>query len=189
MQNPEMMMNLFHSPLIYVAMFAPFGVVLFLSLRISRMQASTAQLLFWVYAGLMGISMSFILSMYTTASVANIFFITASVFGSMSIYGYTTKKDLTSMGSFLIMGVWGLILASLINMFMHSSAFQMMISMVTVLIFTGLTAYDTQNIKEVYLSSDSTEVASKKAIIGALQLYIDFINIFISLLRLFGDRR
>lgn len=170
-------------------MLAPLGVVLFLGARIDKMEASTAQTLFWVYAALMGISLSIVLAMFKLESVARIFFITASVFGSMSLYGYTTKKDLTSMGSFMIMGLWGVILASIVNMFMQSSAMQLLISVLSVIIFTALTAYDTQKIKEIYAESDHTEIASKKAVFGALTLYLDFINIFMSLLYIFGDRK
>jgi hypothetical protein len=189
LENEPLMHSLASTPLIYVFMFAPLGVVMYLSLRIEKIQPATAQMMFWIYATLMGVSMAFILLPYTRVSIANIFFISASLFGSMSIFGYTTQRDLTSMGSFMIMGVWGILLASIINMFMQNSAFQLLISVVTVLVFTGLTAYDTQNIKEIYLSSDSEEIATKKAVIGALQLYLDFVNIFISLLRIFGDRR
>jgi FtsH-binding integral membrane protein len=170
-------------------MLAPLGIVLFLGARIDKMEASTTQTLFWVYAALMGISLSVVLAMFKLESVARIFFITASVFGSMSLYGYTTKKDLTSMGSFMIMGLWGVILASVVNMFMHSGALQLLLSIVSVIIFTGLTAYDTQKIKEIYASNDDSEIASKKAVFGALTLYLDFINIFMSLLHIFGDRR
>ncbi|MDP3372551.1 MAG: Bax inhibitor-1/YccA family protein [Candidatus Paracaedibacteraceae bacterium] len=187
--NQQLMSMIFGSPLGYVFMFAPFALVLFISFRLDKIQASTAQMLFWAYAGLMGISLSVIFMIYTGQSVARMFFVTASLFGSMSLYGYTTKKDLTSMGSFMMMGVWGIILASLVNMFFKSSAMQMLLSVLTVIVFTGLTAYDTQKIKEVYYESDSADVASKKAVMGALTLYIDFINIFLSLLRLFGERR
>lgn len=170
-------------------MLAPLGVVLFLSARLDKIEASTAQTLFWVYAALVGISLSVILAMFKTESVARIFFVTASVFGSMSLYGYTTKKDLTSMGSFMVMGLWGIILASIVNMFMQSGPMQLLISVLTVIIFTGLTAYDTQKIKEIYEEADHAEIASKKAVIGALTLYLDFINIFVSLLQIFGDRK
>ena len=173
----------------YVFMFAPLGVVMFLSFRLDRIAASTAQMLFWAYAGLMGISLSMVFLIYTGASITKIFLISASLFGSMSLYGYTTQRDLTSMGSFLTMGLWGIILASLVNMFLKSGQMEMVISIISVLIFTGLTAYDTQTIKEIYVNSDDHEVATKKAVFGALQLYLDFINIFLSLLRLFGERR
>lgn len=177
------------APFALLFMLAPFGVVMFLSVRLDKIEASTAQMLFWVYAALMGVSLSFMLAHFTTESIARVFFITASVFGSMSLYGYTTKKDLTSIGSFMIMGLWGVILASLVNMFMQSSAMQLLISVLSVIIFTGLTAYDTQKIKEIYAESDHTEIASKKAVFGALTLYLDFINIFMSLLYIFGDRK
>lgn len=177
------------APFALLFMLAPFGVVMFLSVRLDKIEASTAQMLFWVYAALMGVSLSFMLAHFTTESIARVFFITASVFGSMSLYGYTTKKDLTSIGSFMIMGLWGVILASIVNMFMQSSAMQLLISVLSVIIFTALTAYDTQKIKEIYAESDHTEIASKKAVFGALTLYLDFINIFMSLLYIFGDRK
>lgn len=177
------------APFALLFMLAPFGVVMFLSVRLDKIEASTAQMLFWVYAALMGVSLSFMLAHFTTESIARVFFITASVFGSMSLYGYTTKKDLTSMGSFMIMGLWGVILASIVNMFMQSSTMQLLISVLSVIIFTALTAYDTQKIKEIYAESDHTEIASKKAVFGALTLYLDFINIFMSLLYIFGDRK
>ncbi|AIK96134.1 membrane protein [Candidatus Paracaedibacter acanthamoebae] len=173
----------------YVTLFAPLAVVLFLSFRVGRMSFSAAQTTFWVYATLVGFSLTPLLLLYTGESVARIFFITASMFGAMALYGYTTKKDLTSMGSFLFMGLIGIVIASLVNLFMHSSAMSFVISALSVVIFTGLTAYDTQKIKDIYLESDGAEIAGKKAVMGALALYLDFINIFISLLRLFGDRR
>ena len=185
--NPHLLGSL--KPFALLFMLAPFGVVMFLSVRMDKIEASTAQMLFWVYAALMGVSLSFMLAHFTGESVARVFFITASLFGSMSLYGYTTKKDLTSMGSFMIMGLWGVILASVVNMFMHSSAMQLLISVLSVIIFTGLTAYDTQKIKEIYVESDHAEIAGKKAVFGALTLYLDFINIFVSLLHIFGDRK
>lgn len=186
--NPQLLMAIFSSPLQYVLLFAPFGLVMYLQFRIHKLQASTAQLLFFGYAALLGMSLSVIFLQYRLGSVFNIFLVSASVFGTMSLYGYTTKKDLTSMGSFLFMALIGLIVASLINIFMRNSMMDMLLSCITVLIFTGLTAYDTQMIKQIYYDSDSYETATKKAIIGALALYIDFINIFLSLLRLFGER-
>jgi len=177
------------APYSLLFMLAPFGVVMFLSIRLDKMESATAQMLFWVYAALMGISLSFMLVRFNIESIARVFFVTASVFGSMSLYGYTTKKDLTSIGSFMIMGLWGVILASVVNMFMQSSAMQLLISVLSVIIFTGLTAYDTQKIKEIYTESDHAEIASKKAVFGALTLYLDFINIFVSLLHIFGDRK
>ncbi len=187
--TPALIKALVVPPMGYVFMFAPLGVVLFLSFRLDRIAASTAQMLFWAYAGLMGISLSMIFLIYTSASIAKIFFVSASLFGSMSLYGYTTQRDLTSMGSFLTMGLWGIILASLVNIFLKSGPMEMVISIIAVLVFTGLTAYDTQTIKEIYMNSDDQDVATKKAVFGALQLYLDFVNIFLSLLRLFGERR
>ncbi len=172
----------------YVAMFAPLGLVLFLSFGINRMQASTAQLVFWVYAALVGVSLSSILLIYTGTSVVKTFFVTAAAFGSLSLYGYTTKKNLSGFGSFLIMGLFGLIIASIVNIFMQSSAMEFVISIAGVLIFAGLTAYDTQKIKLMYLEGEHSETATKKAIMGALSLYLDFINMFLFLLRFMGNR-
>ncbi len=178
------------SPLGWVAMLAPIGFVFFLSFKIQSISFKTAQLVFWLYAGVMGVSLSSLLMMYTGTSVARVFFITAAVFGSMSLYGYTTKRDLTGFGSFLMMGVFGLIIASIVNIFMQSSVMQFVLSVISVLIFTGLTAYDTQRLKGIYASvADSGEMAGKMAVMGALNLYMDFINLFINLLRLMGDRR
>ena len=187
--SPALMMSIFISPLKWVVMLAPFGMVMFLSARIGSMSFSAAQMSFWVYAGLMGLSLSSIFLVFTGQSIAQLFFVSASVFGAMSLYGYTTRKDLTALGSFLLMGVMGIVVASLVNLFLQSNAMQMMISVIGVLVFTGLTAYDTQQIKESYFEADSHELAGKKAILGALDLYQDFVNLFISLLYLFGDRR
>lgn len=172
----------------YIAMFSPLAFILVINFGINKMQASTVQMVFWAFAGVMGISLSNILLMYTGTSVAKTFFVTAAAFGCLSLYGYTTKKNLTGMGSFLIMGLFGLIIASIVNMFMQSSAMDFVISAIGVLIFAGLTAYDTQRIKLMYLESDHSEVASKKAIMGALSLYLDFINMFLFLLRFMGNR-
>jgi FtsH-binding integral membrane protein len=173
----------------FIVMIAPLGLVFFFSFKIASMRSSTAQVVFWVFAGLMGLSLSSILLNYTGASVARVFFITAATFGAMSLYGYTTKRDLTGWGSFLFMGLIGVILASIVNIFLASPALYFAISVIGVLIFVGLTAYDTQKIKEMYLESDGNEVMTKKAIMGALKLYLDFINLFIMLIRLFGVRR
>jgi hypothetical protein len=175
--------------LAYVAMFSPLAFVLVLSFGINKMQASTAQAVFWAFAAVMGLSLANIFLLYTGASITRVFFITAGTFAGMSLYGYTTKRDLTGMGSFLMMGLFGIIIASIVNMFMQSSAMHFVISVLGVLIFVGLTAYDTQKIKSVYLEADGAEVMTKKAIMGALTLYLDFINLFIMLLRLFGDRK
>jgi FtsH-binding integral membrane protein len=187
--SPAIMISIFTSPLKWVVMLAPIGMVFFLSARIGVLSLSSAQILFWIYAGLMGISLSTIFLVFTGESIARVFFITASIFAAMSLYGYSTHKDLTAMGSFLMMGVLGLIIASLVNLFFQSSAMQMMISSIGVLVFTGLTAYDVQQIKESYLESAIADISGKKAILGALQLYLDFINLFISLLQLSNDRR
>jgi FtsH-binding integral membrane protein len=146
--------------------------------------------MFWAFSAIMGMSLSNILMAYTAGSIARVFLITAATFGTMSLIGYTTKKDLTSIGSFLRMGVWGLIIASIVNIFMHSAPLMYAISYISVAVFTGLTAYDVQNIKNMYYHvSASGEFAKKAAVAGALSLYIDFINIFISLMNLMGDRR
>ena len=153
------------------------------------MSASKAQTIFWVFAALMGLSLSWILLVYTGVSVARVFFITSATFGAMSLYGYTTKRDLTKLGSFLMMGLIGIIIASLVNIFLKSTMMYFVVSILGVLIFVGLTAYDTQKIKNMYVASDTGELIGKKAVMGALTLYLDFINLFIMLLRLFGQRR
>ena len=180
---------LFFSGLKWIVMLAPLGIVFYMSFGIKKMSAAKAQTVFWVFAALMGLSLSWILLVYTGVSVARVFFITSATFGAMSIYGYTTKRDLTKLGSFLMMGLIGIIIASLINIFMKSSMMYFVISILGVLIFVGLTAYDTQKIKNMYVASDSGELIGKKAVMGALTLYLDFINLFIMLLRLFGQRR
>ncbi|MBN9542431.1 MAG: Bax inhibitor-1/YccA family protein [Alphaproteobacteria bacterium] len=169
---------------------APLGFAIFLSAGIQRVQVKTAQVLFYAYAAIMGLSLSSLFLVYTGESIAKTFFITAAVFGSMSIYGYTTKKDLTSMGSFLMMGVIGILIASVINIFLGSSGLSFIVSLLSVAIFTGLVAFDTQKLKQIYFAvGNDTEAAAKVSIIGALSLYMDFINIFVNLLRFFGDRR
>ena len=177
------------SGLKWIIMLAPLGIVFYMSFGINKMSSSKAQTVFWIFAGLMGLSLSSILLVYTGLSVTRVFFITSATFGAMSIYGYTTKRDLTKFGSFLMMGLIGIIIASLVNIFLKSSKMYFVISILGVLIFVGLTAYDTQKIKNMYVASDSGEVIGKKAIMGALTLYLDFINLFIMLLRLFGQRR
>ena len=181
--------TIYASGLKWVIMLAPLGVVLYMSFGIAKMSAAKAQTTFWVFAALMGASLSSIFLMYTGASITRVFFITAGTFGAMSIYGYTTKKDLTKLGSFLMMGLFGIIIASVVNIFMKSTMMYFVISILGVLIFVGLTAYDTQKIKNMYMASDSGELMGKKAVMGALTLYLDFINLFIMLLRLFGQRR
>ena len=180
---------IYKSPLMWVLMLAPLGVVFYMSFGIRKMSASKAQTTFWIFAALMGASLSSIFLIYTGASITRVFFITSATFGAMSIYGYTTKRDLTKLGSFLMMGLFGIIIASIVNMFMKSTMMYYVISILGVLIFVGLTAYDTQKIKNMYLVSDSGEIMGKKAVMGALTLYLDFINLFIMLLRLFGQRR
>ena len=177
------------TPLGWIAMLAPLAFVLVLSFGIQRMKASTGQLLFWLFAGVMGLSLSNIFLLYTGESIARVFFISSATFAAMSLYGYTTKRDLTAIGSFLIMGLFGIIIASVVNIFIGSTMIQFVVSILGMLIFVGLTAHDTQKIKQMYNSLDGSEIAGKKAIMGALSLYLDFINLFLLLLRLFGNRR
>jgi hypothetical protein len=181
--------TLFESPLKWVLMLAPLGLVFFMSFRINHMQASTAKLLFFVYAGVMGMSLAIIFMLYTQTSITRVFFISAATFGALSLYGYTTQRSLDGMGSFLIMGLFGLIIASLVNIFLKSSGLDWALSVIGVLIFAGLTAYDTQRIKEMYSSMDDDGTLGRKAVMGALSLYLDFINLFMMLLRFMGDRR
>ena len=177
------------SPLFWVVLLAPLALVFFLSFRINRMSLSAAQLSFWAYAGLVGLSLSGIFLVYTGQSIARVFFISAATFGATSLYGYTTRADLARFGSFLFLGLIGIVIASLVNIFLKSSGLQFAISIIGVLVFTGLTAYDTQRIKDVYADGDDDIVAGKKAIMGALALYLDFLNLFLMLLQLVGDRR
>ena len=179
---------LYGSPLRYVVMLAPLAFIFFFQFRIDRMTAVSARNMFLAFSAVMGLSLSSILLVYTGQSVALAFFETAAAFGALSLYGYTTKRDLTAMGSFLVMGLFGLIIVSVVNIFMHSSALQFGISILAVGIFSGLTAWDTQRIKEMYWESDGYEVATKKAVNGALMLYLDFINIFTALIQLTGSR-
>ena len=181
--------TIYTSGLKWVLMLAPLGVVFYMSFNIAKMNVAKAQTTFWIFAALMGASLSSIFLIYTGASITRVFFITAGTFGAMSIYGYTTNRDLTKLGSFLMMGLFGIIIASIVNIFLKSSMMYFVISILGVLIFVGLTAYDTQKIKNMYLASDSGELIGKKAVMGALTLYLDFINLFIMLLRLFGQRR
>lgn len=180
---------LFSSPLKWVVMLAPLGFVFYLSARINKMSVSSAQITFWIFSAIMGLSLASIFIVYTQASIARVFFISSGTFAAMSLYGYTTKKDLTKLGGFLFMGLIGIIIASLVNLFFQSSALHFAISVIGVLVFVGLTAYDTQSIKNMYYAGDSESVGGKKALMGALRLYLDFINLFIMLLRLFGQRR
>ncbi|MBJ3778712.1 Bax inhibitor-1/YccA family protein [Acuticoccus mangrovi] len=181
--------TLYTSPLKWVVMLAPLGFIFFLGARIGKMSLGAAQLTFWAFAAVMGISLSSILLVYTSESIARVFFITAAAFGALSLYGYTTKKDLSGWGSFLFMGLIGIIIASLVNLFLHSTALQFAVSVIGVLVFAGLTAYDTQRIKEMYYVGDDHSVAGRKAVMGALSLYLNFINMFMMLLSLFGNRQ
>jgi FtsH-binding integral membrane protein len=179
---------IYGSPLKWVVMLAPLGLVFWLSARINSMSATKARNLFYVYAALMGVSLASVLLMFSTASVARAFFITAGAFAALSLYGYTTKRSLSAMGSFMMIGLFGLIIAMVVNIFLASTAMDMMISVVGVLIFAGLTAWDTQKIKLMYMAGDSEAERTKKSIFGALMLYLDFINMFMFILHLFGNR-
>jgi uncharacterized protein len=180
--------TLYHSPLKFVVMLAPLAFVFFFSFRINQMSAAAARSLFLAFAAAMGLSLSTILLVYTGTSVANAFFVTAAAFGGLSLYGYTTRRDLGPMGAFMVMGLFGLVIAMLVNLFLQSTGFQFALSILSVLIFSGLTAWDTQAIKEMYYASDDYETATKKSVFGALRLYLDFINIFMALLQLTGSR-
>ncbi len=180
---------LFGGMFMWVLMLAPLAMVFFLSFRINSLDAGTARLLFFVYAGVLGISLATIFIAYTQGSIARVFFISAAAFGALSLYGYTTKRDLSAMGAFMIMGLIGIIIASLVNLFLKSSGLDFAISVIGVLVFAGLTAWDTQKIKSMYDASDDSQSAGRKAVMGALSLYLDFINLFLMLLRLVGDRR
>lgn len=177
------------TPLIWLVIFAPFGMALLLGFRINQMSPAAASASFWTYAGLMGLSLAGIFLVYTGVSVARVFFITAGTFAAMSAYGYTTKRDLSRIGSFLIMGLIGVVLASLVNLFIGSTALTFAISVIGVLVFTGLTAWDTQRIKQMYAETAGTDAQGRSAILGALMLYMDFVNLFISVLQLTGNRR
>ena len=179
----------FQGPLMWILILAPLGLVFAISFGINRLQPGTALMLFFVYAGSLGLSLASIFLIYTGESVARVFFISAASFGALSLYGYTTQRDLTSIGSFMFMGLIGIIIASLVNMFLKSTGLDWAISVIGVLVFAGLTAYDTQSIKEMYSPMDDGTVGGRKAVMGALRLYLDFINLFLMLLRLFGDRR
>ena len=187
--SPGLMQAIHGTALSWLVMLSPLAFILVLSFGIQKLRPATAQALFWAFAGVMGLSLSSIFLVYTGTSIARVFFITASLFGAMSLYGYTTKKSLASWGSFLFMGLLGVIIAMIVNIFLASSALHFAISVIGVLIFTGLTAYDTQNIKQQYYEGDGAVIAEKKAIMGALRLYLDFINLFIMLMHLMGQQR
>lgn len=187
-QSETLMQAIFGTPLQWVVMLSPLAFILALSFGINKMKASTAQAVFWLFAAVMGLSLSAIFVVFTGTSIARVFFITAGMFAAMSLYGYTTKRDLSGLGSFLFMGLIGIIIAMVVNLFLASSALHFVISVIGVLVFVGLTAYDTQKIRNEYNEFDSGEIATKKAVYGAVRLYLDFINLFIMLLHLFGNR-
>ncbi len=180
--------TLFVSPLKWVVIFAPLAIVFFLSFRLDKMSVGAGQLTFWIYSAMVGISLATILMVYTHTSVARVFFIAAATFGALSLYGYTTKRDLSGMGTFLFMGLIGVIIASLVNIWLGSSMMQWIISIVGLLVFAGFTAYDTQDIKNMYDANDDGTVSGRKSIMGALRLYLDFLNIFLFMLQLLGNR-
>ena len=181
--------TIFGGPVMIVLVLATLGIVFFMSFRIQTLQYTTAMALFFLYAGLLGVMLSSVFLTYTHGSIARVFFISAASFGALSLWGYTTQRDLSGMGSFMIMGLFGIIIASLVNLFLKSSGLDWAISCIGVLVFAGLTAWDTQRIKEMYDANDDGTVSGRKAIMGALSLYLDFINLFLMLLRLLGDRR
>jgi len=180
--------TLYGGPLKWLVMLAPLAMVFYISAKLNSISASKARNLFYIYSGLMGLSLSSLLLVYTNESVVRVFFITSAAFASLSIYGYTTKKNLSAFGSFLIMGVFGIIIASIVNIFLASEGLAFMISILGVLIFAVLTAYDTQKIKNMYLAGDDMEVSGKKSVMGALTLYLDFILMFQFLLMFLGNR-
>ncbi|MFS8145831.1 hypothetical protein ATY78_05440 [Rhizobium sp. R635] len=186
--TPALYVPLFGSQLKWVVMLAPLAFVFFFSFRIQTMSASTAQLTFWAFCAVMGLSLASVFLVFTKTSIAQTFFITAAMFGSISLYGYTTKRDLSKMGSFLMMGLFGIIIAGIVNIFLGSSALQFAISVIGIVVFVGLTAYDTQNIKEQYSENYDQESNQKLAVFGALSLYLNFVNIFQLLLNFTGER-
>lgn len=187
-QTPALYVPIFSTPLKWVVMLAPLAFVFFFSFRIHAMSAATAQMAFWAFAAVMGLSLSSVFLVFTGTSIARTFFITATMFGAMSLYGYTTKRDLSQFGSFLMMGLIGVIIASVVNIFLGSSALQFAISIIGVVVFVGLTAWDTQNIKEQYAENVDQESQQKLAVFGALSLYLNFVNLFQLLLSLTGQR-
>lgn len=188
-QSPELMELIHATNAKWFILFGALGVALVMGFGITRMPAALAHLLFWTYAALIGLALSAIFTLYTGDSITLVFFIAASMFSGMAIYGLTTKRDLTSWGSFLIMGLWGLIIAGLANWWLQSPGLHWGLSIVGVFVFTGLTAYDAQKIQAMYNAGDSSETGSKKAIFGAFMLYLDFVNLFLRLLQLFGARK
>lgn len=183
--GPELLQN----PVMWIFILAPLALVFFIGARINSLSVGTARLLFFVYAALVGVSLSTLLHIYTSASIARVFFIAAAMFGALSVFGYTTSRDLSGLGSFLFMGLIGVIIASLVNLFLRSSGMDWLISIVGVAVFAGLTAYDTQRIKAMYDAGDGHTIAGRKSVIAALSLYLNFLNLFLMLLRLAGGRR
>ncbi len=181
--------SLIGTPWYWVVLFAPLVLVFLLGFRIERMSFATAQLAFWGYAALVGLSLSGIFLVYTGQSIAQVFFVAGATFAATSVYAYTTQTDLSRFSSFLFMGLIGIIVAAVVNVFLHSTALQMTISVMGVIVFVGLAAYDTQRIRAIYVYGEDGAIAGKKSIIGALALYLDFLNLFLSLLQLLGDRR
>lgn len=186
--SPDMMQMIYGTPLKWVVMFAPFGFILALNFGLHKMSATALQGVFWAFAAVMGLSLAYIFAVYTGASIARVFFITAGTFGAMSLWGYTTKRDLSGMGSFLMMGLIGIFIAFIVNIFLQSEMIHYVASAIGVLVFVGLTAYDTQKIKSIYSETDSREIQTKKVVLGATTLYLDFINLFVMLLQFFGNR-
>ena len=187
--TPALFSLVYGTPLQWVVMFAPLAIVWFVFGRIDRMSAASAQTWFWAFSAIMGVSMAYIFRAYVGTDIVRVFFVTAASFGALSLYGYTTPRSLSAWGSFLFMGLVGIIIASIVNIFLASSALNFAVSAIGVLVFAGLTAYDTQKIKDMYDAGDDSEIAGKKAIMGSLTLYLDFINLFLFLLRLMGNNR
>ena len=186
--SETMMQTIYGSPLAWVVMLSPLAFILVLSFGINKLSVGATQALFWAFAVVMGLSMSMIFMVYTDTSIARVFFVTAAAFAGLSLYGYTTKRSLSAMGSFMVMGLIGIIIAMVVNFFLQSSAMQFAISVIGILIFAGLTAWDTQKLKIMYAQADGTAVLEKSAIMGALTLYLDFVNMFYFMLHLFGGR-
>ncbi|MCD7108500.1 Bax inhibitor-1/YccA family protein [Rhizobium sp. DKSPLA3] len=186
--TPALYVPIFQTPLKWVVMLAPLGFVLFLSFRLQTMSAGAAQAMFWAFCAVMGLSLASVFLVFTGTSIARTFFIAATMFGATSLYGYVTKADLSKMGSFLMMGLIGVIIASVVNIFLGSSALQFAISVIGIVVFVGLTAYDTQNIKEQFAENMDQESQQKLAVFGALSLYLNFVNIFQLLLNFTGER-
>jgi len=187
-QSPAMLQLIFGTPLKWVVMLAPLAFVFFISFRLQTISSATLQALFWAFSAVMGLSMAAIFLVFTQSSIARVFFISAAMFAGTALWGYTTKRDLTGMGSFLMMGLIGIIIAGLVNIFIASSAMQFAISVIGVIVFTGLTAFDVQRIKETFNEGWGVEANNKLAVFGALSLYLNFINLFTSLLNLMGQR-